>query len=438
MTKVEIKERSGCTKKLHIEIEQERVDSEFTGTLKKIKKDIQLPGFRKGRAPEGLVLKRFGSMIREEAIKELIPKVLEEVWKSEGFKPVGEPMISDVNIDKDNPITLTVAIEEIPEIDSSVFSNITAVKKVFEISDDDVEDAVQRYRHMRAKQTEVDRGAQQGDILVVNLQQLDTAGVPIIGEKMENEVIDLNSEGPLSEDIIKQFEGMKAGDRRNVRFTSTVDEYAAEKPDRPELYDVEMIKVMENVIPELNDELFAEIGTYTDLADFREKTREQLEYRANTMANTALNTNLIDEFVKQAPFEVPDSMVRRILASELENRKRSMPDQPVDEESFLRDFRPDAVRIVQSYLIIEAVEEQNGIEVSRDEISGHINKLAEENGMNPKELRRQFIKDGSYENIRTSLARNKAYDWMSEQADITIETIDRNKEDSNIIVPNRS
>ena len=438
MTKVEIKERSGCTKKLHIEIERERVNSEFAGTLKKLKKDIQIPGFRKGRAPEAMVIKRFGSIIREDAVKELIPKVLEEVWESEGFKPVGEPMISNVNFDKDGPITLSVAIEEIPEIDSSVFSTVQAVKKVIEITDDDVEDSVQRFRHMRAKQTEVDRGAQERDLLTANLQRLDTAGVPIIGEKMENEVIDLNPEGPLPEDIIKQFEGMKVGERRNIRFVSTVDESTGDQPARPELFEAETTKVMENVIPELNDELFSDTGIYTDMADFREKTRGHLAGRAEKMANNALNTTLIDEFVKQAPFEVPDSMVMRILYSELDNRKKTMPDQPVDEEAFLRDMRPDAVRIVQTYLIIEAIKEQNSIEVSRDEMSEHINKLAEENGMNPKELRREFIKDGSYENIRTSLARNKAYEWMSGQADITIENIDRNKEESNIIVPNRS
>ena len=108
MPKVEIKETIGCKKKLNIEVENERFDVELKSALKKIKSEFQIPGFRKGKVPESLLLKRFGNFVREEAVKDMVPKVLNDVFKEQGIKPVGEPEITDFKFDETGPITFTV------------------------------------------------------------------------------------------------------------------------------------------------------------------------------------------------------------------------------------------------------------------------------------------------------------------------------------------
>ena len=117
MPKVEIKETVGCKKTLTVEIENERFDTEFNLALKKLKSEAQIPGFRKGKVPESMLLKRFGNLIREEALKDMIPKVLTDVFETEGIKSVGEPQITDFKFNEAGPITFTVTIEEIPYID---------------------------------------------------------------------------------------------------------------------------------------------------------------------------------------------------------------------------------------------------------------------------------------------------------------------------------
>ncbi|HUT63974.1 MAG TPA: trigger factor, partial [Anaerolineae bacterium] len=212
MTKVEVKELTGCTKKILIEIERERFDSEFSGTLKSMRKDIQIHGFRKGKAPESMIVRRFGPVVREEAVKTMIPKVLDEVYKSEGLNPVGEPEISDLKIDETGPISFSVTIEEVPDIDIEAYKNLAVTKEIAGVTDEDIENTLERYRHMKAVRHEVDREVQEGDILTVNLQKTDMSGVPLIGEKTENQTIYLDEKSVPSKEFLDQVVGMKKGD----------------------------------------------------------------------------------------------------------------------------------------------------------------------------------------------------------------------------------
>jgi len=434
MTKVEVKELSGCTKKIHIEIERERFDSEFSGTLKSVRKDIQIPGFRKGKAPESMIVRQFGSVVREETVKTMIPKVLEEVFKSEGLNPVGEPEISDLNNDETGPISFSVTIEEVPDIDIEAYKSLAVTKEIVEVTDEDIDNTLERYRHMKAVRQEIDREARAGDILTVNLQKTDTSGVPLIGEKTNNQTIYLDEKSVPSKEFLDQVVGIKKGEKRQVRFTNDESAENKELAGETEAYEVEVTAIHENIVPELNDEFAASFGEDTDLAGLREKTRDHLEMQAESFAGQKLQSDLIEEFIRQNPFEVPGSMVNRILQAELDNMKKRS-DQQIDTEDYKDRMRPNAVRAVQTYLIIDAVKEKNTIEVEKEEITEHLQKIAEANGMNPKDLRRRLIKEGRFEELRNEIAQRKAYDWIMDNADITEKKVEKPSEQSNIIAP---
>ena len=434
MTKVEVKELSGCTKKMHIEIERERFDSEFSGKLKSMRKDIQIHGFRKGKAPESMIVRQFGSVVREEAVKTMIPKVLEEVFKSEDLNPVGEPEISDLNIDDAGPISFSVTIEEVPDIDIEAYKSLAVTREIVEVTEEDIDNTIERYRQMRAVRQEVDREAREGDILTVNLQKTDTSGVPLIGEKTENQTIYLEEKSVPAREFLDQVVGMKKGDKRQVRFT--YDESAENRglAGETEAYEVEVTAIHENIVPELNDEFAASFGETTDLAGLREKTRDHLEMQEESYAGQKLRSDLIEEFIRQNPFEVPGSMVNRIVQAELDDM-RNKSDQQIDIEDYKERLRPNAVRAVQTYLIIDEVKEKNNIEVEKEEITEHLQKIAEANGMDPKDLRRRLIKEGRFDELRSEIAQRKAYDWIIESADITEKKVEKPSEQSNIIAP---
>ncbi|MCE5250303.1 trigger factor [bacterium] len=437
MPKFEIRERIGCTKKMHVEVERERVDQEISITLKNLKKEIQIPGFRKGKAPESLIAKRFSATIREEAVKELVPKVLKEMFDSESINPVGDPAISDFVFEETGPLTFTVAVEEIPEIDVTTFDKVTVTKEIAEVTDEDIDGTIDRIRHMRAVRNEVNREAHEGDILAVNLLKLDPTGVPLIGEKKEQRVLNLEKENISAYDWLSQLLGIKKGEERKVRITYENSSESGEQTTITDVYNVEVLQVIENIIPELNDEFAKSLGEYADLMDFRTRTREHLENQAELNAERKLRADLVDEFIKQNPFEVPGSMVTRVLSADYKNIRKDMPDREIDEKEYFNKMRPDAVRAVQSYLVTDKIKKEAGIDVTREELAEELELLAVENNMDPKDFRRRLIKDGRLDEVKNDIAQRKAYEWMVKTAKVTVVKTKKNTEKSNIIIPNR-
>jgi trigger factor len=400
-----------------------------------MKRDIQIPGFRKGKAPDGMILRRFRATIHEETLKEMIPRVAKEIFESKGIHPVGEPTITELKFEETGPVEFDVSVEESPEIDIAGFEGMEVAKEALEVTDGDVTDSIEHYRRMKATQSEVDREVRTGDIIVVNLQKYDEAGVPIIGEKMENHSIHLDGQSSPSPDFDAQVVGMRKGDRRKVRFT--YDE-TIENPRLvgvTETFEVEIVRVIENVIPELTDDFARNLGEYTDLEDLRAKTRERLASRNVYLSERKLRYTLMDEFIRQSPFEVPNTMVERILQVELENIRKSHPGEQVDEEAVRSRFRADAVRSVQTYLVIEAVKKKLELDVTKEELSEWFEKIAQSEGLNPKELRRTYIKDNRLDEVRDEIIQEKAYEWIKSVARIREETVSRTTRESRIIVP---
>lgn len=435
MSKVEIKETIGCKKKLNIEIDNERFNTELNSALKKMKGEVQIPGFRKGKAPESMLRKRFGNVIREEAVKDMIPKVLQEVFEEQGIKPVGEPEITDFKFDEANPITFTVTVEEIPKIDISGFKGLKVTKEVQEVIDEDIDNYLERLQQMKAERNDVEREAGEGDILVVNLQKLDSSGVPIIGDKIDRHVISLDGQGTPSPEFDKQVLGMKKGDRKAVKFTYDESIGIPDLAGKTEGYDVEIVQVIENKLPELNDDFARSLGEYADLNDLREKASDDIARQNEFSAEKKLQYDLIDEFIKQYPFDVPNNMVERISQSEFDNTKKSYPDQSIDEKDYKAQTRPDAVRAVQTYLIAEAVKEEKSVDVTKEEVAERLDEIAKANNKPVNEIRRNLIKEGSFDTLKNDIAQKKVYGWIKEVADIKVETVKRKSGETNIIKP---
>lgn len=433
MHTVEVKETRGCTKTLSIEVERERFDEEMKSALQSIRREVQMPGFRKGHVPESMLLQRFGATVQQEALKEMIPRVLNEVIESEHLKPVGEPKVLDVDLQDDGPIRFTVSIEESPEIDIEPFKGIQVTKELHEVTDDMVDSEVERVRNMRATQEDVDRDVQAGDILVLNLQKLTETGVPLIGEKIENHVVALDGQSTPSPEFDEQMYGMKAGEKKQVSFT--YDE-SIENPDlvgTTERYEVEVLRVLENRVPELTDEFAKEIG-FENGDDFRVKTRERIRDMFDRGAAHKLHGDIVNEYLLHSPFEVPGTLVDRVIASETERASKQQQGEEFDEQAFRDRIRPDAVRLVQTWLIVDAVKEKQGIEVSSEEVNARIDEIAAANGVNPKELKRRLIKEGRFNGIRDDIAEEKAYQWMESVAEIE-EVTAAPQPESNIVKP---
>ncbi len=430
--KSQITERAGCRKKIHVEIERERLDREIETTLKKLKKEVQIPGFRKGKAPDDMIMRRVGGGIREEALKEMIPKVLQELFETEDIHPVGEPELSDLTLEEGAPITFNVSVEEIPEVDIELFKGLEAPKRILEVSEEDLDAALENLRRAAAVQEEVDREVRSGDIIVANLQELDSTGVPIIGKRMEEKIISIDEQSEDTPDFDRQVVGMRKGESKKVFLT--YDE-SAETEEHTQGFNVEILRVYENRKPELNDEFAQSQGNYSDLDELRRVIRADMEHRAETISEKKLRDALINEYIHRQPFEVPEIMVKEIVGSEIERIKKDYPDEQIDEEAFRTRIRPDAVRAAQTFILEGAIKEKLGIEASREEVNERLEKEALKHDVNPKELRRAYIKRGRLDSLKRSIEQDKVFEWIKSVAVINEEKVSREAPPSRIITP---
>ena len=175
---------------------------------------------------------------------------------------------------------------------------------------------------------------------------------------------------------------------------------------------------------ELNDEFAKSLGGNIQSVDeLKEKSRRDLELQFEYSSRRKLESSIINGFVEKHPFEVPESMIEKVIKSELERIKEDKRSGPVDEKEFREHIRPDAVRAVQTYLIVDTVATQNQIEPGKDEVSDRINGIAAMSGKSPSELRRQMIKEGTYDSVKNDLRELKVYEWLINKVDVSVETV---------------
>ena len=424
MSKVEVKETVGCKTTMTVEVEPERVDSKIQATLDRMKREIQIPGFRKGKAPGDLIMKRFGKVIREEMIKDIIPEVLDEIFKEKNISPVGNPEVADFVYDDTGPMTFTVSVEEVPEIDISGLEGLEVTRETAEVTEENVDEYIRQLRESRAAVDEVDRAAQKNDILMVNLQQIDRSGVPILDKKHREQVIPLDGRSAPSPEFEEQLVGMSRGEKKQIQFTFDERVSIPDLKGTEDGYEVEVVKVFERKLPDVDDEFLKSLGDYADIGDFREKVRETIAANNEIFAERKLRVDLVREFVKKHPFDVPESMTQRIVEMELEKLSQQQSDQGMLHSQ----LREQALQAVKNHLLVDAVKKQKGIEASKEDIDKRLEELAAMNGTTAREIRRELIKDGSFDSLKNDIEREKAYQWMKDAADITEVTFSPDKQ----------
>jgi len=184
------------------------------------------------------------------------------------------------------------------------------------------------------------------------------------------------------------------------------------------------VKVFERKLPDVDDEFLKSLGDYADIGDFREKVRETIAANNEIFAERKLRVDLVREFVKKHPFDVPESMTQRIVEMELEKLSQQQSDQGMLHSQ----LREQALQAVKNHLLVDAVKKQKGIEASKEDIDKRLEELAAMNGTTAREIRRELIKDGSFDSLKNDIEREKAYQWMKDAADITEVTFSPDKQ----------
>lgn len=358
--KTHVTEKGQWARELAVEVEAARIDAAFNKALRQYQKRLEIPGFRKGKVPLRIVKARFGRSIRGEVLGDLLPSLLEEATQAAGLRPAAPPKISQLDHESEGGLTFTADLDIWPEIKAEHYENLAATRVIHEVTDEEIDAHLEELRRRHATERVVERPLAKGDVLVADLQRLDDSGLPVIGDKYEKRHILIDDENDLSPEFAAALVGMDVGDERKVRFTDQED-----PAGRPVHLAVTAHEVRERTLPELDDEFAKDLGEqFQTLDDLRQHLGEQVQGRWAYMAQQRLHGELVSQLIEKNDFELPESMVDNYLLSldqEHADHEHDHDHSHSDEE------RAQATRQLKSYILLESVRQQAGIEVTDEE-----------------------------------------------------------------------
>ena len=416
--KTHVTEKGQWARELAVEVEAARIDDAVNKALRRYQKRLEIPGFRKGKVPLRIVESRFGSSIRGEVLGDLLPSLLEEATREAGLRPAAPPQISQLDHEPGGSLTFTAALDIWPEIKAEHYEKLAATRMVHEVADEEIGEHLEELRRRHATERVVERPLANGDVLVADLQRLDDNGLPIIGDKYEKRHILIGDESALSPEFEEALVGMDAGEERKVRFAYREDLPNEQLAGQTAHFAVVAHEVRERTLPELDDEFAKDLGEqFQTLDGLRQHLSGQIQERWEYMAQQRLRSDLIGQLILKNDFELPESMVDNYLDSLEREQAHHDHDHDHDHDhSHSDEERAQATRQLKSYLLLDSVRQQAGVEVTDAEFAQFTAERATRAGVQPSDLQ-------NAEGLRRELEDQKVFDLLLAKAEIKEEKV---------------
>lgn len=423
--KTEFTDVSETKKTLTIEIPTDIVDAEINKIAKDYSRQARIPGFRPGRVPATIVKQRFKDQILHDVMHGLIPRAVDEALQERGIEPIATPNIKDVVLEEGRPLTFTAAVETVPSFDPGDLSTLTASRPSATVTDEAVDEMLQRLRERSAKFEPVEgRAIAEGDTAVLDIVRKDADS-----EADSHENVSIEVGGPANPPgFDANLIGLNTGDEKTfpVHFP---DDYAVrEMANTDVVYTVKVKDVRRKVLPELDDEFAKDLGAFDSLAALRDKVRSDLEEEARDNARRQVRTTVLKQLSERVTFDLPASLVEREIDRRLEEFARQLIQQNVDPRQagidwgqFREAQRDPARAAVASALVLDEIARREQITVGPEDVDKEIEQFAIRAGRTPAALRAQLEKEGGIARLTAGLRREKAVDLALTHARITDE-----------------
>ncbi len=419
--KTEFTDVSETQKTVTIEIDSSVVDAEINRIAQGYRK-VRVPGFRPGKVPATIIKRRFREQILHEVMHGLIPRAVEEALQERGIEPIDTPNVRDVALEEGQPLRFTAAVETVPPFDPGDLSTLTATRTPVAITEDAIEQTLQRLRERAGKSEPVEgRPATDGDTVVVDLVRQDASGP----DRHEGVSIEIGSKAnPPGFD--EQLIGVNPGDEKTFPIHFPEDYTVAEMADTDVTYSVAVKEVRRRVLPELDDEFAKDVGEFESLSALRDRVRTDLQAEADENATRQLRGDVLKQLAERITFELPTSLIDREIDRRLEEFARQLMQQNVDPRQagidwgqFREAQREPARAGVASALVLDAIARREGLVVTEQEIDQEIERFATRAGRTPAAFRAQFEKEGAIGRLVAGLRREKAVDLALSRARIS-------------------
>ncbi len=427
---VTVESLAPCKKLMRVEIEAQKVDETFESVTKDFRREANLPGFRPGKAPREMVLRKYEKDIQDETKRKLISEAYRKAVEEQKLDVLGRPDIEEIQFSRGQPLQFAATIETAPEFELPEYKGLPVKREVRSVTDGDVERALNLLREQRVSFTKVERPVQSGDIAVVNFTGT-CEGKPITEiaptakglTEQKNFWVEATPNSFIP-GFADQLIGAKAGDKRTVTVDFPADFVTPQLAGKKGIYEVEVVEVKEKTLPALDEELAKAYGAES-LEKLQAGVRRDLENELKFKQDKDLRTELVRALLGRINFELPETAVAqetRNVVYDLvqENAKRGVSRQVIEQqkEQIYSAATRNAKERVKVQFLLQKIAEKEDIKVSQEEIAQRVHHLAGLYQIPPDKFLKDLQKRNGLIEVYDQIMNEKVIDFLQQNAKI--------------------
>ena len=412
--------------KLTIEVPAEELEAALEKAYQKSKNRINIPGFRKGKAPRKMIEKMYGAGIfYEDAANILIPDAYTKAVEECEEVIVSQPEISVVQIEKGNPFIFTAEVAVKPEVTLGDYKGLEVEKTEVSVAEEEIDKEVDKERENNSRMLDIDdRAVESGDMIKLDFEGF-VDGVAFEGGKGTDYPLTIGS-GSFIPGFEDQLIGAKLGEETEVNVTFPEEYQSKDLAGKAAVFKCKVNEIKVKELPEADDEFAKDVSEFDTLAEYRDDIRAKLLDRKTEEAKREKERKALDKAVENATMEIPDAMVneqvrriaddfaRRLQAQGL-SMEQYMQFTGMTPDSYMDQVRPEALKRIKNSLVLEAVAKAENIEISDERVEEEIKKMAESYKMEP-EKSKEMMGDYEVEQLKNDLSVQAAAELISEAA----------------------
>lgn len=412
--------------KLTVEVSAEELEKAIQGAYLKNKNKISIPGFRKGKAPRVMIEKMYGAGIfYEDAANALIPEAYSKAVEESELDVVSQPEIDVTQLEKGKPFIFTAEVAVKPEVTLGDYKGLEVEKADLEVKEEEIEAELKKEQENNSRTIDVDdRTVENGDITTIDFDG-SVDGVPFEGGKGEDYPLTIGS-GAFIPGFEEQLVGAELGKEMEVNVTFPEDYHAEELKGKAAVFKctVKSIKVKE--LPELDDEFAKDVSEFDTLEEYKNDIKAKLTVQKEEAAKRAKEDAVVDKAIENASMEIPEPMVQNQIRNMVDDFARRIQSQGLsieqyfqftglDAEKLQEQMRPQALKRIQSRLVLEKIAEVEDIQIPDEKLDEEIQKMAEMYKMEADKLK-ELMGDYEKEQMKKDMAVQEAVTLIAEAA----------------------
>ena len=427
---VTVENLAPCKKLVRLEVDLQKVDEAFESVTKGFQKQANLPGFRPGKAPREMVVRKYDKDIQDEVKRKLMSEAYRQAIDEQKLDVLGQPDIEEIQFGRGQPLQFAATVETAPEFELPEYKGLEVKREIRSVTEEDVEKALTVLREQRLSFQTVDRPVQTGDISVVNYTGT-CEGKPITElaptakglTEQKGFWVEAGARSFIP-GFADQLLGAKAGDKRTVTVDFPADFVTPQLAGKKGVYEVEVVEVKEKVLPALDEELAKAYGAES-LEKLRAGVRRDLENELNFKQSKTIRSQLVRALLDRVAFELPATAVAQETRNVVydivqENAKRGISREIIEQqkEQIYSAATHGAKERVKVGFLLQKVAEKEDIKVSQEEIAQRVQHLAGMYQIPPDKFLRDLQKRNGLIEVYDQIMNEKVIDMLQQNAKI--------------------